>query len=153
MNALMPSQVTANTKRLATLTAIVRLLSSVDTLMSSQVTALTKRLPTLIALVRLLSCVNALMISQVNIVDAEDQVTSSCDAAYTAKGELSGCLIGVKKAEGTKCGRCWFYDREVGKHDRYGEDLCQRCDEAIHSWEEQSGSKFTTAALEEAPVS
>jgi isoleucyl-tRNA synthetase len=94
----------------------------------------------------------ALMISQVNLVDSEDQVTSSCDSAYTAKGELSGCLIGVKKAEGTKCGRCWFYDREVGTHDRYGEDLCQRCDEAIHSWEEQSGSKFTTAALEGAPV-
>lgn len=94
----------------------------------------------------------ALMMSQVNIVDSEDQVTSSCDAAYTAKGELSGCFIGVTKAEGTKCGRCWFYDREVGKHDRYGEDLCQRCDEAILSWEELSGSKFITSALEEAPV-
>jgi isoleucyl-tRNA synthetase len=94
----------------------------------------------------------ALMISQVNIVDSEEQVTSSCDAAYTAKGELSGCVIGVKKAEGTKCGRCWFYDKEVGNHDRYGEDLCQRCDEAIHSWEELTGSKFSTVVLEEAPI-
>jgi isoleucyl-tRNA synthetase len=94
----------------------------------------------------------ALMMSQVKIVDSEEQITSSCDAAYIAKGELSGCFIGVKKAEGTKCGRCWFYDREVGTHDRYGEDVCQRCDDAIQSWEELSGNKFTSALLEKAPV-
>jgi isoleucyl-tRNA synthetase len=94
----------------------------------------------------------AFMISQVKIVDSENEVTSSCDAAYTMKGELSGCIIGVKKAEGTKCGRCWFYDKEVGKHARYGADLCQRCDTAIFSWEEKSGSKFSAPALAEAPV-
>mmetsp|Transcript_17607 Transcript_17607/g.38130 ORF Transcript_17607/g.38130 Transcript_17607/m.38130 type:complete len:1084 (-) Transcript_17607:47-3298(-) len=94
----------------------------------------------------------ALMISQVNIVDSEDEVAAACDAAYVAKGELSGCTIGVKKAEGTKCGRCWFYDREVGTHDRYGSDLCQRCDEAITSWEEKTGGKFAAPVLEEAPV-
>jgi len=93
----------------------------------------------------------ALMMSQVRIVDSEDEVAAACDAAYVAKGELSGCFVGVKKAEGTKCGRCWFYDREVGTHDRYGNDLCQRCDEAIASWEE-TGKKFETAPLEEAPV-
>ena len=96
----------------------------------------------------------ALMISQVNIVDSEDEVTSACDAAYTAKGELSGCTIGVKKAEGTKCGRCWFYDKEVGKDTNYGPDLCQRCGEAIFSWEEEHGTKFAPPVLEEeaAPV-
>ena len=65
----------------------------------------------------------ALMMSQVKIVDSEEQIRSWCDIAYTAKGELSGCFIGVKKADGTKCGRCWFYDRVVGTHDRYGEDF------------------------------
>ncbi|KAL7542541.1 hypothetical protein ACHAXR_012135 [Thalassiosira sp. AJA248-18] len=96
----------------------------------------------------------ALMISQVNIVDSEEDVTSVCDDTYTAKGELSGCTIGVTKADGTKCGRCWFYDKEVGKHgSEYGADLCQRCGEAIFSWEEKTGEKFITAeALEEAPV-
>lgn len=95
----------------------------------------------------------ALMISQVNLVDSEDAITSACDATYIAKGELSGCMIGVKKADGVKCGRCWFYDKEVGKHGlRYGEDLCQRCDDAIFSWEEKTGGKFATPALEEAPV-
>lgn len=94
-----------------------------------------------------------LMISQVHIVDSEDEVTSSCDAAYTGKGDLSGCTIGVKKAEGTKCGRCWFYDTEVGKHDRYGTDICQRCDEAIFSWEKTNDNKFAAPVVEEeAPV-
>ena len=95
----------------------------------------------------------ALMISQVNIVDSEDEVTSSCDDAYTAKGELSGCTIGVTKAEGTKCGRCWFYDKEVGTHTNHGPDVCQRCDEAISSWEEVKETKFTPPVVEEvAPV-
>eukprot|EP00578_Thalassiosira_sp_NH16_P010339 CAMPEP_0181104772 /NCGR_PEP_ID=MMETSP1071-20121207/15612_1 /TAXON_ID=35127 /ORGANISM="Thalassiosira sp., Strain NH16" /LENGTH=1088 /DNA_ID=CAMNT_0023188005 /DNA_START=250 /DNA_END=3516 /DNA_ORIENTATION=+ len=95
----------------------------------------------------------ALMISQVNLVDSEDEVTGACDAEYTATGELSGCTIGVKKADGQKCGRCWFYDKEVGKHGtEYGADLCQRCGEAISSWEEKSGEKFPVVALEEAPV-
>lgn len=89
----------------------------------------------------------ALMISQVHVVDSEEAVTSACDAEYTATGELSGCIIGVKKAEGTKCGRCWFYDDEVGKtgHE-YGSDLCPRCGEAIFSWEEKTGTKFAPPA-------
>ncbi|KAL7545516.1 hypothetical protein ACHAWF_008864 [Thalassiosira exigua] len=95
----------------------------------------------------------ALMISQVNIVDSEEDVTSVCDETYIAKGELSGCTLGVTKAKGTKCGRCWFYDEEVGKHGaEYGADLCQRCGEAIGSWEEKTGEKFSTVVLEEAPV-
>lgn len=91
----------------------------------------------------------ALMISQVNLVDSEDEVTSACDATYVAKGELSGCTIGVKKADGVKCGRCWFYDRAVGTHGRFGGDLCQRCDEAIFSWEKKTGSSFSAAVEEE----
>ncbi|KAL7458643.1 hypothetical protein ACHAWC_010253 [Mediolabrus comicus] len=97
----------------------------------------------------------AFMISQVHIVDSEDTITGACDATYIGKGELTGCMIGVKKAEGTKCGRCWFYDKEVGKHgDRYGSDLCQRCDKAIFSWEEKTGATFTAPVVEEetAPV-
>lgn len=95
----------------------------------------------------------AMMISQVRIVDSEDEVTGACDAEYTAKGELSGCTIGVKQAAGTKCGRCWFYDEDVGKVEtEYGADLCQRCGSAIHSWEEETGSKFAVEVPEEAPV-
>jgi isoleucyl-tRNA synthetase len=94
----------------------------------------------------------ALMISQVNLVDSENDVTSACDAAYVAKGELSGCTIGVKKADGVKCGRCWFYDKAVGTHERFGSDLCQRCDEAIFSWEKKTGSTFSASEGEKAAV-
>ena len=90
----------------------------------------------------------ALMISQVMLVESEDEINTSCDAAYVAKGELSGCTIGVKKAEGVKCGRCWFYDKSVGTHDQYGSDLCQRCDSAISSWEEKADTKFAAVAGE-----
>merc|ERR1711862_839547 len=93
-----------------------------------------------------------LMVSQVNIADSEEEVTSSCDATYTAKGELSGCTIGVKKAEGAKCGRCWFYDKQVGKFNLHGGDLCQRCVEAVNSWEQKTGSKLSNTVAEEAPV-
>lgn len=93
----------------------------------------------------------ALMISQVNIVDTKAAVASACEAAYVAKGELRGCTIGVRKADGLKCGRCWFYDKEVGKHGlNYGSDLCQRCGSAISSWEEKTGNKFLTLAEEKA---
>eukprot|EP00804_Cyclotella_cryptica_P006133 CCRYP_018437-RA/>CCRYP_018437-RA protein AED:0.15 eAED:0.15 QI:1269/1/1/1/1/1/2/1097/740 len=93
----------------------------------------------------------ALMMSQVNLVDSDEEISSACDSAYITKGELSGCTIGVKKADGVKCGRCWFYDKAVGKHGRYGSDLCQRCDSAIFSWEEKTGGKFS-AITQEAPV-
>jgi len=94
----------------------------------------------------------ALMISQVNLVDSEEEVTSSCDANYTAKGELSGCTIGVKKAEGTKCGRCWFYDKQVGTFNIHGGNLCQRCVEAVYSWEEKTGNKLSNDESKEPPA-
>jgi len=55
----------------------------------------------------------------------------------------------VKKASGTKCGRCWFYDDQVGKSDLPHSDVCQRCNQAISSWEEKTGEKFTLKKEEE----
>ena len=95
----------------------------------------------------------ALMISQVHIVDSELDVTSACDATYTAKGDLSGCTIGVKEAEGKKCGRCWFYDTNIGSHGKdHGDDLCQKCVKAIDSWEDKTGQQFENPLLTNAPV-
>ncbi len=34
--------------------------------------------------------------------------------------------VGVKKADGVKCPRCWNYSQAVGKNDKYPE-LCERC--------------------------
>ena len=84
-----------------------------------------------------------LMLSQVELVDSKDEVTSACDEKYVASsGTLSGCVVGVKKASGEKCGRCWFYDDQVGKLGLPHGDICQRCNEAIFSWEKETGTKF-----------
>mmetsp|Transcript_7003 Transcript_7003/g.15470 ORF Transcript_7003/g.15470 Transcript_7003/m.15470 type:complete len:1084 (+) Transcript_7003:54-3305(+) len=85
----------------------------------------------------------ALMLSQVNLVDSEDAVSDACEAIYVSKGEKSGCIVGVRQAEGTKCGRCWFYDEKVGKHELPHSDLCQRCNDAISVWEKETGNTFT----------
>jgi len=85
----------------------------------------------------------SLMLSQVNLVDSEDAVSEACEAIYVSKGEKSGCTVGVRQAEGSKCGRCWFYDEKVGKLGLPHADLCQRCDDAISTWETATGNKFS----------
>merc|ERR1712127_256497 len=99
----------------------------------------------------------ALMLSQVYLVDSPEEVKDKCDEAYVLETTTSGCVVGVKKADGHKCGRCWFYDDQVGSADtssRFG-DVCQRCDDAIESWETKTGTKFTVEkqSEEQLPVS
>ena len=43
-----------------------------------------------------------------------------------AESEIEGISIGVEKAFGEKCERCWKYDEEVG-HDHNHSDVCPRC--------------------------
>ena len=43
-----------------------------------------------------------------------------------AESEIEGINIGVEKASGEKCERCWKYDEEVG-HDHNHSDVCPRC--------------------------
>lgn len=43
-----------------------------------------------------------------------------------AESEIEGISIGVEKASGEKCERCWKYDEEVG-HDHNHSDVCPRC--------------------------
>jgi isoleucyl-tRNA synthetase len=84
-----------------------------------------------------------LMLSQVHVVDNPDAVSSSCDEKYvSATDTSSGCIVGVSKAEGEKCGRCWFYDTSVGKNGLPHNDVCQRCNDAIKSWEKSTGQAF-----------
>jgi len=93
----------------------------------------------------------ALMISQVNLVDSAEEVALACDEKYVAVGASSGFTVGVKKASGTKCGRCWFYDNQVGKMGLPHDDVCQRCNEAIFAWEKETGNTFTLETKEEVP--
>jgi len=73
-----------------------------------------------------------LLASSVKIVDSADAVLEACGADVTVgtKGDTeSGIVVGVKKAPGSKCERCWFYDANVGTHS--GQDgVCPRCGHA-----------------------
>lgn len=94
-----------------------------------------------------------LMLSQIKIVDSVDQLSNHCDEKYISKSTVSGCIVGVKKAEGQKCGRCWFYDKQVGKHGLPYGGICQRCNDAIISWEKETNQKFVVEIPEEQHIS
>ena len=42
----------------------------------------------------------------------------------------SGLTIGVMRAQGTKCDRCWYYSDSVGE-DHEHSDICLRCADVI----------------------
>ena len=51
-----------------------------------------------------------------------------------AESEIEGINIGVEKASGEKCERCWKYDEEVG-HDHNHSDVCPRCAKVLNELE------------------
>jgi isoleucyl-tRNA synthetase len=63
--------------------------------------------------------------SQVELVDSLEDIQN---ANY--KGESSLVAVGVVKAEGEKCDRCWNYSTHVGE---FPEDptICERCNAAL----------------------
>jgi isoleucyl-tRNA synthetase len=91
-----------------------------------------------------------LMLSQVKLVDSVTDIASFCEEIFISGSDTSsGCVVGVAKASGTKCGRCWFYDNQVGKLGLLHDDACQRCNEAIFSWEKERGEPFTRPKVEQ----
>lgn len=91
-----------------------------------------------------------LMLSQIHIVDSPEAIAESCDEKYISTGETSsGAVVGVTKAEGTKCERCWFYDTKVGKQGLPLDDICQRCNQAITVYERTTGVEFVRPPVEE----
>jgi len=88
-----------------------------------------------------------LIASQVTVVDTREDFMAACggcggddvsdayaSASYTvsdAESE-SGLLIGVARAEGHKCQRCWFYCTSVGL-DSGLPDVCRRCADVIRT--------------------
>lgn len=92
-----------------------------------------------------------LMLSQVNLVEDAAAVSKSCEQKYiSVTGTSSGAVVGVTKASGQKCGRCWFYDSKIGTLGLPHADVCQRCHEAIFSWEKKTGETLNTSKEEEA---
>ena len=94
------------------------------------------------------------MLSQVHLVDSASAVLEACGEEYMLSSEnVEGAVVGVSKASGEKCQRCWFYDNQVGKHGLPQADVCQRCNEAITSWEKHTGETFAKPTQEaEQPV-
>jgi isoleucyl-tRNA synthetase len=62
------------------------------------------------------------IVSQVQILDA---APAGFDPA-----ESSGLAVGIDKADGKKCERCWNYSTHVGENPRYP-TICERCSEAL----------------------
>ncbi len=63
-------------------------------------------------------------VSQVELIEDEN-----IDADVVIEGEkVQGAKVGVKRAEGEKCPRCWIYDTSVGKN---GQPVCDRCKEQL----------------------
>jgi len=75
-----------------------------------------------------------------------------CDETYVSRDSSSTWVVGVKKANGTKCNRCWFFDNQVGKHGLPFDGICQRCNGAIEQWENARGEKFVLEKVEETTV-
>lgn len=95
-----------------------------------------------------------LMLSQIHIVENPDEIAANCDKKYTSSEDtLSGCVVGVTKAEGKKCGRCWFYDTGIGNEGLPHDDVCQRCNDAISKWEKNTGDTFVRPVVEQAVIS
>jgi isoleucyl-tRNA synthetase len=61
-----------------------------------------------------------LIVSRINIV-GEGVILNPYDSS-----EITGLKIGVTKAPGRKCGRCWIYNPSVGA-DPLHPDICERC--------------------------
>jgi isoleucyl-tRNA synthetase len=95
-----------------------------------------------------------LMLSQIHLMDDPDSISKFCEENYiTAYETSSGCTVGVAKAQGKKCGRCWFYDTQIGKLGLPHGDICQRCNDAIAVWEKTTGETFNSPVVEEIVIS
>jgi len=61
------------------------------------------------------------------------ELSDNVETDVVIEGEtVKGSIIGVKKAEGEKCPRCWIYDISVGKN---GQEICDRCKEQLKNYE------------------
>ena len=63
--------------------------------------------------------------SQVELVDSADAIQSA-----EFKSESDKLAVGIVKADGEKCDRCWNYSTRVGE---FSDDptICERCVEAL----------------------
>lgn len=72
--------------------------------------------------------------AQVNLVDSREDVLAACAEGLTVLAEAgeSGCSVGVSRAGGAKCERCWYHCESVGTHSDHP-TLCTRCDDVVEA--------------------
>lgn len=71
------------------------------------------------------------LVSGVTLVENADEVSKACEKYTLPVADAdSKCFVGVKKAGGHKCERCWFYSDEVGTHEGL-DNVCPRCASAV----------------------
>ena len=64
-------------------------------------------------------------VSQVELLDSNDAIES---AEFNSTSDLA--KIGVLKADGEKCERCWNYSTRVGEFED-DPTICERCNDAL----------------------
>ncbi|MBI5682135.1 MAG: isoleucine--tRNA ligase [Deltaproteobacteria bacterium] len=69
-----------------------------------------------------------LIISQISLLD-KGYVFDSSDIMFESQ-EIKNLKIGINKARGKKCARCWNYSERVGEFKEHPE-VCERCIEAL----------------------
>ena len=90
-----------------------------------------------------------LLASQVHVVDSAEEVTANCGAALSlSRDTASGAVVGIKRAGGSKCSRCWYYG-ELSPADAELPHICPRCTHAVQA---QGGLKPQPAAAQPAAV-
>jgi len=61
-----------------------------------------------------------LIVSQLQLADERGIVKPY------ASEEIKGLFVGVEKARGVKCERCWIYEESVGTNEQHP-TVCNRC--------------------------
>lgn len=68
----------------------------------------------------------------VRVASAEDATEGCGECVLAASATDTGCTIGVVRASGTKCERCWMYCSSTGSASHPG--VCPRCSHAVSVW-------------------
>ena len=78
-----------------------------------------------------------LLVSKVTIVDTSHEILRCCPDFNLCETSESGVHIGVKRAAGKKCERCWYFSETVEEKscetdfDRSFYDVCPRCKDVL----------------------
>lgn len=73
-----------------------------------------------------------LLTSQVHLLDTDEELKTFPEALSALVNTESGALIGLKKASGSKCSRCWFFCDSVNTHPELPH-ICSRCTHAVEA--------------------